>query len=345
MSESKGDVLTVPVANVIKGIAVIMMVIHHCYGFPGWIVEEELIPTIMPKVQAYAFACKFCVPVFAFLTGWAYFFHKDKSCGYSIKKISSCLVEYWVLVMLLMSVAVACCHCAPNLSLLVNELFPFARAHRLMIFAWYIRFYVVTLVLLPFLAVLLDMRGGRFRIAFLVVGMYALYKILMLLGRSDDIYWLPCVLGGYMCAQYGILEKCVNWLSKWNVGWLFGVLAIYVSYRLFKSRECVFSCRISSGALYAPFFCCGWILCYPIIRKLKLDNGLQLLGKHSLNIWLLHGIFFSRLTRGEFQKFAYAVDSPLYVIVFVIGSCLLVSLALKPLQTRIRSYVVERLFS
>lgn len=343
MRENKDYAITIPIGNAIKGIAVLMMVFHHCYGFPGWIDDVTRIPTCMNQLQGWALSAKFCVSIFAFLTGWTYFHHLDKSCAYSLKKIASCLVEYGVLVAAMVALASLFCGYEPSLSGCVKELFPLGGFHKLMMFAWYIRFYLIVLLLLPFLAILLDTQGKVYRLVVLVFGLFALYASLVISGHGDDAYWLPCVISGYACAQYKVIERCVGCMMLLKIGLVIGVVAVVASCYLYRYFGYVLLGRFNAGALYAPFFCCGWIILYPYVQKIKIAGFLQILGKHSLNIWLLHGIFFSIPTRASFQRFAYAVDSPFYVLPFVVGVCLIASMLIKFLQKVCRRIIVEKM--
>jgi fucose 4-O-acetylase-like acetyltransferase len=212
-----------------------------------------------------------------------------------------------------------------------------------MAFAWYIRFYLVVLLLLPFLAVLMDTQGKASRLVVLIFCLLALYVSLVISGHENDAYWLPCVISGYACAQYKVIERCVGCMILLKIGLVIGVVAVVASCYLYRYFGYVLKGAFNAGALYAPFFCCGWIILYPYVQKIKIAGFLQILGKHSLNIWLLHGIFFSIPTRASFQRFAYAVDSPFYVLPFVVGVCLIASMLIKPLQKVCRRIIVEKM--
>ena len=34
-------------STALKGVAVLLMVFHHCYGFPQWFVSPDLIPSVL----------------------------------------------------------------------------------------------------------------------------------------------------------------------------------------------------------------------------------------------------------------------------------------------------------
>ena len=335
--------ISFPVGDLIKGFALLLMVFHHCYGFPLWLDSETLRPTCMEFCQRWAFSANICVSIFAFLTGWFYFHHRDKSSGYSLKKMGSCIVEYGVLVVFTMSVATIFCGYTPRMSGFVLELFPLGSFHKLMIFAWYIRFYLIVLLLLPFLAAMMDVKGKRCRFVVVLVGLVVLYIMLFFSGHANDTCWLPCVISGYACAQYSVLERLARMLAFLKSDIIAGIFAVVTPCCLYRYCWNEVLGRFDAGFLYAPIFCSGCILLYPYVKKIKVAGFIQLLGKHSLNVWILHGIFFSTITKGVFQKFAYAIDSPAYVIPFVVGCSLLVSMVLKPIQVICRKLLIQKL--
>ena len=53
---------------------------------------------LLPYAKQIArFAAFALVPVFLFLTGYTYYHHKNKSFNYSLQKIVSLLVDYWII--------------------------------------------------------------------------------------------------------------------------------------------------------------------------------------------------------------------------------------------------------
>lgn len=62
--------------SVIKGIAVIMMFIHHFFTFPAWWVGGVHYPLLEKLAPYFSMPLKLCVPVFCFITGYFYCFKK-----------------------------------------------------------------------------------------------------------------------------------------------------------------------------------------------------------------------------------------------------------------------------
>lgn len=74
--------------QMIKGIAILLMIAHHFIVFPF----SEL-PYL---VTLFGDACKLCVAIYAVLSGYGYFFAKEKTVEYGLKKIWGLLQIYWL---------------------------------------------------------------------------------------------------------------------------------------------------------------------------------------------------------------------------------------------------------
>ncbi len=59
-------------SDIIKGIAIILMYVHHFFCFPTWYVDGISYPQLTGFAEFFRFPTKICVPVFAFLTGYVY---------------------------------------------------------------------------------------------------------------------------------------------------------------------------------------------------------------------------------------------------------------------------------
>lgn len=72
----------------IKGVAILIMLAHHFIVMPF---------SEMPYLVAlFGYACKICVAIYAVLSGYGYFFTKEKTVRYGLKKIWGLLEIYWL---------------------------------------------------------------------------------------------------------------------------------------------------------------------------------------------------------------------------------------------------------
>lgn len=323
------ETLTVPVVNFIKGLALVMMVAHHCGSSF----------TTVADIRSYALSLSFCVSIYAFLTGWVYYHHKDKSCGYSCRKVVSIMLEYGIVVVFSMMMAYVFCGWVPTFQNILYEFLPFSDKHKLMVFAWYIGFYVALMLLLPYFPLVWHVENPVNRAVFFIAFiLFAISSMKVL----DSLHCMQCAIVGYMVARYRCIERISHKFKYLKTG-LVGALALiilscwlyYIGYEVIPQR--------TVGSVLAPVFCAGALIAHTYLRPNILKCATEFLGKHSLNVWLIHGLFFSEVTRLVFHPVACCVDSLWIVIAIVGGSSLLVSMALKPLQTITRNFVLDRL--
>ena len=173
--------------TIIKGIALILMVIHHCFGFPHWYAKGIIsFPELKEYVRFFSSSPKICVGIFAFLSGFTYYLHKDKSYTYSIKKIINFLTSYWIVLVFTIILAVLFSNYETSISKLKYEFFPY-KNHPLMIFVWYVIFYIQFMLILPIFAQLTTNKdlANTVALAFLFIFTVYFFKL------SRHCGWLP----------------------------------------------------------------------------------------------------------------------------------------------------------
>lgn len=152
---------------ILKGIAVIAMFYHHFCGFPEWLAEGlECRPIIPLSIQGLSllritavFGC-ICVGIFACLSGYSFGINGAGSFRERIKKCFILLQNYWIIVILFAGTGLLFQEPMPTLKMFFYNLFGI---HALpngtwicVTFAWYISFYILTILLLPPVHNLLD---------------------------------------------------------------------------------------------------------------------------------------------------------------------------------------------
>lgn len=69
--------------NLIKGVAILLMLIHHFLGFPNWLVDGVNYPDFKilgENLNVWIrYSTKICVALFAFITGYAYFIRNNQT--------------------------------------------------------------------------------------------------------------------------------------------------------------------------------------------------------------------------------------------------------------------------
>lgn len=326
--------------SAIKGVAIILMIVHHFFTFPSYYIEGISYPYLEGVAEYLCWPTKICVGIFAFLTGWGYAFCKKSNYAYSVKKILKTYLFYWVIYLPILAISVLTKCYIPTIKELLLE---FAALYRpIMFFGWYIVFYAAAMLLMPLFSrlcsknFLIGLFGG---ILLPIVVFYGLMQVFSRVGAEIPaelcnylVSYFPCVIVGFLAARYRIFTDIIHpmlkklHLDKWGV--YLALMLIPCGCRYFLPS--VFA--VNLDILYAPIFVFG-------AASLKLNSSiLSFLGRQSLNIWLLHCAFFG-VTKQVMQPIAFFLKFPPLVIIWVLamlsGVSVCINLLMRPITKRI----------
>ncbi len=291
----------------LKGIAIILMVVHHSFGWPSWYIDTISYPELLPYVKVInRFAGFAVVPFFLFLSGYTYYLHIDKSYKYSFKKIILFLCDYWIVLFSFMGLA--CLYCQYTLSLtdVLKEMFAIKRD--IMCFGWYVIMYIEIMLFLPFIDRTIERFGTKKTVVMLIM-VFVLTKIfcrwLSYMGYRETFVfealnrcffkYMPITIIGYLSAKFGWLEKLYDKIKNWNqIKIVICLLFVIVGYHFVTKLN----------FLYVMVYI---VLMSRVILELneKVIQIVSFLGKHSMNIWFGHCLFFSKVTMEKFQEVAH----------------------------------------
>lgn len=323
------DFLSRKTATQIKGIAIVIMVIHHCFGFPKWYVNgiDYTYISILGEGLDYwiTSSTKICVSLYAFLTGYSYFYNKNKTLKYSIKKIFNLLLNYWfILFIIFMPLAIIIGLYKPTINTIILNMF--ALKGNLVCFAWYVYFYIFLMLILPFISKKIDNRS-LFNILFFIILCIFINNILsyiqigrqyLIVNLSNCFYYFQIVIIGYMFSKYNLFK----WIQKYcgNINKLQSIcILLFVLGSKLKWKSLI---GINLDIIYVPIMIYTLIDLLDNLRFKNINTLMEFLGKHSLNIWFLHSIFFSYYTKTYFQRLAYVPKNPVLVVAWVIILCI-----------------------
>lgn len=301
-------------SKLIKGMALIMMVYHHFFAWP----ERVLIPSAYIDysfhgtsiVYFIAKACKLCVCIFAFLSGYGLFYsysnhieNKEK-IQYGIKKMFEMVIVYWSILFVAILIVgiskpIGLSECIKNALLIKTTIL-----HT----AWYVRFYLEAMSILLIYVVCVN-RQVIWKELFLILLLpCVLYYILP---ENTFSHYFPTFMLGYIAAKYNLYEKIILRINcikltiiavallfvlmviRLKVGDSIGPLAIIT----FMSMPLVWVMKVVSDYLEKV----------AIIRKLLIT-----INTYSTYYWLLHSIFHCGLS--EIQKIVYLPHYPMLIV-------------------------------
>lgn len=319
------------------------MIIHH--SFP-W--KERLIADFHYSATFCQFSmwCKFCVAIFAFISGWAFFLSKDKSFTHAVKKSGLFLLYYWICAVLCVLFAVFVCdYHIHEKRLLLNEFLPFQHPI-IMLHCWYVTFFIILQLTLPLFDLInrLHKDAIKFILAvFLSLFVAFIPKSTQFPLWGDIRYFLPSAYYGYLFAQYHLFDKINNFifpLNKWFRTLLFTTILCgsIPAYGLLPQLIKRFGYKFHPLyiGIIAAFFIYALVELSRMMRFKHLRSALIFIGTHSMNIWFLHSLFTSQATRELFQPYVYCFTVPPFVITACIVTCLPCSMALTLLQNKVK---------
>ena len=157
--ELRTEKMDVNMSVLIKGIAIIFMVIHHLFAFPAWYIKGidyssvKILGKTLTECTLYSF--KICVNMFAFISGYAYFYNKTPNIKYGVKKIFKLLKRYWF-ILFLVFIPLSLLRNASQITGKVILLNLFALDKRIITFSWYVYFFIFIMLTLPYVTKLFN---------------------------------------------------------------------------------------------------------------------------------------------------------------------------------------------
>lgn len=200
--------------NIIKGIAIVFMFIHHFFTLPAfWTVSVSKMYFGIDYTM-FCSSFKICVPLFAFLTGYFYFYSKNKTLIYSVKKATDLWITYLFVFFCFFIVGMIMGVYEFAFPRFITEMF--ALTSRTMTHGWYVTFYVGTILLLPVYHKVSEKSDFLAFSLFVIIPHLCsyLFEITPLYDRApyikdfiEEFFYLQVVAIGYICSKYNILQR------------------------------------------------------------------------------------------------------------------------------------------
>lgn len=358
--------------NIIKGMAIIFMMIHHCFNSTKRYVGIDVIfaPLNQHIVTYLAAFLKICVPMFVFLTAYGITVSLKKKHN-TLDITGKQMVSYtkhrmfnlytgWLWVFVLCEIF---CMVYSRLPLEVygknvkGVVYFFIDGLGIAnLFGtptlvgtwWYMSLAISLIIVLPILIKIYSKIGFVY-----MVLIFSILSRQLSMTTSSLIHWTPVVLLGIVCADKDLLVKMsnfkiikslaiVNKTLKLVIG--LGIILVLIVFRQSSMASVLF--EIKDG--FIPFFIIYFI--YEFICPLKyLNNILAFIGKYSMNIFLVHT--FIRAT--YFREFIYGFKYAPLIVVVLLAISLVIAVLVEQLKKwaryetlcdKIKIRFVERVF-
>lgn len=328
------------VSSSMKGMALVMMFVHHMYGFPSYYLEEYPGPTWMEPI---GLKCGYCIPIFAFLSGWFYASSSQQGWIYSLKKAGQLFVSYWIPATILIGIAL-CCGWKPSAEQMLQEYIP-TRGGHVMKFCWYVVFYVLCMGTLALYGQCSRLKNKPAILAaaaaILAISTAATYwasKQGWLFERCYQVLAIPFL--GYYLAQSSTIAIAIRAIARrgrvclatTGIGII--ALAIAVNTALIKLGEST-GIFTFSFAVSGTLLTLGLMLCLQAVEHCKACTLVAMTGQASMNLWFLHCIFMAPPTAPIFQPLITFIGIPGGAVASSLAILFPIALMLTPVQTKL----------
>lgn len=310
---------------IIKGIAILLMMIHHLFAFPDRIVMSSYIPLFYinnTSIEYYigVFGA-ICVSIFIFISGYGLFIsYKSKKI---YKRIFKFYKNFFVIFIIFVSIGIRLGLIQISLKRIIGNL--------LMVSSsingewWFVQVYILLLIIYPLIHKIVLKYNS---IVVLIISIFIyLFNYLLKFEVSIENLMISTAIGivvgiikvviqnqiylviGCIFAKEMVFERIKKWIIKKginsNISYIiFLILSIMISFTHYKIRYIIAT----------PIFIFS---CINIFENNKI---LLFLGKHSNNMWLIHTFFC-------YYYFQDIIFYPKYSILIVI-LLLIISLAI-----------------
>lgn len=328
--------LTVSDTQVLKGIALVLLLIHHLFFLDRGLYHDCYIGTV-PIVQTLGLVSKVCVAIFVFLSGYGLVKSCERNLSFSIvqfykKRLSNLYMNYWFIYLLFVPFLYFFFHTDvyPSFLYFCIDFLGLARCFQTPTYNatwWFYSCILPLYIIFPLLRYLLD-KGLWFLLVvisevFLLKGPFVSYL------APIQYYLLPFVVG-MVFAKLQVLSV----LAKYRYlasSFLWGILLIFsILWRQFGFK-------IKDVCVDTVIVVLGVILFSMIKNRMKVDNrALMFLGKHSFNIFLFHTFLID-----YFRPYVYCSMNPFISFMILLLMSSVVSIIIESLKHHLLFYRVQ----
>lgn len=298
--EHRSPMFSKRMSQMVKGVAILMMIAHHCFAFPEYWLDDF---RSGPVLEMLGVQFKICVAIFAFITGYGFCIGKSHTYSGIIRKTLVFLGQYWLQLFLIFLPTASLSYQFPARKILYNMI---ALYDNIIIFAWYVFFHCLVMLTFPLVRKILNGTPAR-DLAVVLVGGYCITVFLYFQPLRGTLFSLffdcsiyyPVVGIGYLAAKYAVFDWIMPKLRTP------GAVLLLSTTLLLRTQLSVIK-GFNFDIFYAPLFI--YVLCILLKSCSPLHPLLTFLGKHSFHMWLFHSIFFSAYTRTMIQPLVTWTD-------------------------------------
>lgn len=320
--------------DIIKGVAIIFMIVLHVFGGSGWYEPYYNIPmnSNLPLLR-FMHSFQICVGIYVFMIGFGYSFSKDKNLHYCIAHIKRLLSVFWT-ILILLALPVGYSYIKSSESFILNL---FGIEEVISWVSWFVYLYIWAMIVMPLCGRLIDWKPYVMSILLIFSCYLALTIIYFTVPNFNNdtlwhsifvcIGWTPTIILGYLSGRKNLFEKIsvpnnplVPILSLIMIGIVLYLKMIFQSIAI-----------LNFDIVYAPAIILCVLLIFSQIRNSHINNIFIELGKYSVYMWFVHALFFTPSTRHFYQPIIMISNNLWVIAIITIILSYLISIPLKKL--------------
>ncbi|MBY7737457.1 acyltransferase family protein [Paenibacillus polymyxa] len=326
--------------NIAKGIAVVLLLIHHLFAFPDRLKYDyvSLFSLFHERGEFYlGHFGQIAISIFLFLSGYGLYKSNVQNPQHLMQKsftrLSKIMINYWVVFLLFIPVGLYFFGTSDRFQ--HNSIMDFLRNFIALSSSyngewWFLYDYILLLLIFP---VTFQAFQRNAWVTLLIAGL-VFYNSYSQGNYYSIMYWqLPFMIGLFF-AKY----KLYSWMSKIydsiifnNI--LFDVIVLVLLFR-FRTTSQWFE-KTTIDMIIAPIVI---LVSIHLMNKLKLTKPFAYLGKNSMNIWLTHTFFCYYY----FQSIVFFPKVSILILLWLILLTILTSIIVNSIISLINSKVYTK---
>lgn len=283
--KSGQEMLTKDYSTMIKGIAVLMMIVHHLWGFPSRVPGLH----ILSIEEQFGIASKICVSIFMFLSGYGlYYTFKKKGSIQLVKRVRNVYERFWQVFVIFVPIGFLIVDRSFHVQEFLLNLFCLDYSYNME--WWFMGTYLELIIVMP---LVLRIDKKRYFPLVIVLAAILLCCVSNLFafnsgGVKSHVYcfghYFPVFYLGLFFCKYHLYERYNHVIRNWLLGVGLCIFLTGVAYFIRSKWDVTEMTILMTPMLIYLFLCLFEILG-------RINKVFMLFGKHSMNMWLMHTFF------------------------------------------------------
>lgn len=320
---------------IIKGFAIVFMILLHVFGGAGWY-ENDIPMNHNEGLIRFMHSFQICVGIFVFMIGYGYAFSKKKDFSYSVKHVKQLLTAFWtVLFLFAVPASLGTLHSSKLGGARLLYLNMFGIDETLLWVSWFVFLYIWAMIVMPFMGRIIDRKPYLWTIILIVLSFAAQFVVWCFVPDFNNhpwwhalfvcLSWTPIILLGYLFARKEWFQK-IRIPNHWSVP----IIATALVFVVLWLKMVLPGIKILNfDIIYAPVIILCILVVFSQIKPKYLSKIMTELGDKSVYMWFVHALFFTAATRPVYHQFVMISNNLWIVALWTIVLSYLISVVIK----------------